>query len=570
MKNISKLLALCLAVMMALSLLSACTGGGTVSPSVTPASTQPPAGTAAGEGTTTPAAGSETAAVDPFGKYPEPVTITSVKDLGQANLDFPEGDSLDNNVWTRYFEEHLNIVLEWAWSTNSQQYPQKVNIAITSDDIPDLMSVNGTQLKMMYENEQLMDMTDIFEQYAAPFTKEVLNSDGGDGLRASSFDGRLYAIPKVGSPLLSAKVLWVRTDWLESLNMELPKTAEDFMEVAEAFTTKDPDGNGVRDTFGLAVYKDMFGSGYASLEGFFNMYGAYPNIWVDKDGGLAYGSIQPEAKDALAALQDMYSKGYIDSEFGVKDANKVNEDVSAGRIGMMFGDFWNAAWINDAKVANPDFEWAPVAIPANGAASKAQLPFGTQEYYAVSAECEHPEAIVKLLNAQLEKNYGETAEPTVYNITPEGYGPYAYAPTSIEPPMKNFVAAQKVTKAIESGDTSELNDEELNYYELSMLSINGDHSNNNWHQLKMFGPNGSLTVMKKYWDEGNYVINGYYGAPTPTMTEKLSTLEKQQLTDYTKIILGGDIAGFDTFVDNWMNLGGQQITDEVNEWHSTR
>lgn len=142
------------------------------------------------------------------------------------------------------------------------------------------MSVNGTQLKMMYENEQLMDMTDIFEQYAAPFTKEVLNSDGGDGLRASSFDGRLYAIPKVGSPLLSAKVLWVRTDWLESLNMELPKTAEDFMEVAEAFTSKDPDGNGVRDTFGLAVYKDMFGSGYASLEGFFNMYGAYPNIWV--------------------------------------------------------------------------------------------------------------------------------------------------------------------------------------------------------------------------------------------------------------------------------------------------
>lgn len=44
-------------------------------------------------------------------------------------------------------------------------------------------------------------------------------------------------------------------------------------------------------------------------------------------------------------------------EFGVKDANKVNEDVGAGRFGMMFGDFWNMAWINDVKVKNPDFEW---------------------------------------------------------------------------------------------------------------------------------------------------------------------------------------------------------------------
>ena len=124
----------------------------------------------------------------------------------------------------------------------------------------------------------------------------------------------------------------------------------------------------------------------------------------------------------MAALHEMYAAGQIDPEFGVKDANKVNEDVSAGRCGMMFGDFWNMAWINDAKIKDPSFEWVPVAIPSldGTTPAKAQLSASTVDFYVISADCEHPEAVIKMLNLQLEKSYGETAEPEVYNITPEG------------------------------------------------------------------------------------------------------------------------------------------------------
>lgn len=576
MKSSKKWIALCLAVLMAISVFAGCdnsqnTSSGSTADSTASKSSEPAA--SEDSGSEAQQTGTDT---DPFGKYDETITISAVKDLGQTGLEVPPEDSLEDNVWTRYFKDTLNIELDWLWSTNTQQYEQKVNIAITSDDIPDIMRVTGTQLKMMYENDQLMDMTEVYETYAADFTKEVMSSDGGSGMLSATFDGKLYAVPFVGSGLGNARVLWIRTDWLEKLNLEVPTTVDEFMAVAEAFTTQDPDGNSVDDTYGLGVYKDLFGmgytfnSGYADLEGFFNMYNAYPNIWVEKDGALAYGSIQPEVKDGLTALQDMFAKGYIDPEFGVKDANKVKEDASSDKIGMEFGGFWNAAWHNDAKVANPDIEWTPVAIPAtaDGSNAKAQLPFGTTQYYAVSSKCENPEAVIRLLNAQLEKGYGETAEPTVYNITPEGYGTYQCPPVYVEPPMKNFDAAVNVSAAIESGDTSALNEEELNYYDMSMLSIEkGDHSNNNWHQLKMFGPNGSLTVMKKYWDDGDVVENAFYGAPTDTMTEKMSTLEKQELTSFTGIILGADIGEFDTFIDNWNTLGGEQITEEVNAWY---
>lgn len=502
-----------------------------------------------------------------FEKYPETITVTSVKNLGGGTLEFPEGDSIDDNVWTRKFLEDLNIQVKYLWTTNEQQFGQKVNVAIASNDLPDVLLVTGAQLQLMHENGQLMDVTQIVEDNIAPFTREILYSDGGLAIKSATFGGKLYAIPSVGSGLLSAPVLWVRTDWLKNVGMEAPKTMDELRAVADAFTNKDPDGNGQKDTFGLVLYKDIFGGGFGNIEGLFNGFGAFPNVWIEKDGKLVHGSIQPEVKEALQFVQDLYKDGLVDPEFGVKDANKVAEDVSANKLGMFFGSFWNAAWINDAKVANPDMDWIPVAVPTAGdEPATVQVPFGTTGYYAISPNAEHPEAVVRMLNLQLEKTYGETAEPTVYAITPEGYGPYQYPPIAMEPPMKNFIAAEKVTAALEGGDLSELNDEEKNYYDMAKLSLDGDHKNNNWHQLKMFGPGGSLSVIDKYFKDGHVKVDAFYGTATDTMTQRMSTLGKQQLTDFTAIILGESADKFDTFVENWNKLGGETITQEVNDW----
>ena len=43
-----------------------------------------------------------------------------------------------------------------------------------------------------------------------------------------------------------------------------------------------------------------------------------------------------------------------------------------------------------------------------------------------------------------------------------------------------------------------------------------------------------------------------------------------QLETYTAIITGEeDISAFDNFVSQWFNLGGQDITDEVNAWYDS-
>ena len=60
------------------------------------------------------------------------------------------------------------------------------------------------------------------------------------------------------------------------------------------------------------------------------------------------------------------------------------------------------------------------------------------------------------------------------------------------------------------------------------------------------------------------------GAPTETMTSRMSTLEDLQDEVFIKIILGEEsIDAFDKFVSDFYALGGEAITKDVNDWYAS-
>lgn len=513
-------------------------------------------------------------AADPFEKYEETVELTAVRYVSDG-ISYRDGESIDNNVYSRAYEETLGIKLNYLWTTPQSQYTQKLNTSIVTE-VPDLMWVDAAQLKRMVEDDMLADLTEVYDEYKAEFTDKVLHDDDGSAMESATFDGKLYGLPHIQSGYGSTEVLWIRADWLENLGLEEPETMEDVLAIARAFANDDPDGNGEKDTYGLAVNKGLVADNnlpYAVLDGFFNSYHAYPTIWVtDAEGNLAYGGIQPEMKAALEELQKLYAENVIDMEFGVKDASKVSEDVNSGKIGMLYGYFWNcgAGWMQDGVVNDPEVEWKAYPIMSiDEEPAKVMAPFATTMYTVVSKECEHPEAAVKMYNLVLEKNFGETAEPSEYNVGSDNIALFDYAYSYGEPPMKNLDAQTKVSAALESGDTSALNAEELGYYNNCVAYLDGDL--NCWGNYQMYGPDGGLQVINNYVANDLVLTDNYYGAPTDSMAEKGATLDKLQLETFTKIITGNaEIDEFDSFVENWLNLGGQDVTDEVNEWLASR
>lgn len=84
-------------------------------------------------------------AIDPYGKYESPIVMTTVRSL-ETNEQLPVGDSPENNQYTRYVKDTLDIDVEYLGPSSTADYDQKVNLSIASNDLPDAMVVNFGQL----------------------------------------------------------------------------------------------------------------------------------------------------------------------------------------------------------------------------------------------------------------------------------------------------------------------------------------------------------------------------------------------------------------------------------------
>ncbi|RAV14389.1 extracellular solute-binding protein [Paenibacillus contaminans] len=501
---------------------------------------------------------------DPFGKYDPPIEVTSVREMNSA-WKFPSDQTMENNVWTKGYEQDLGMKVKYLWT--SDQYEQKLNLTIASGQLPDVMAVNATQLQQLADAGQLADLTDVYQQYASPVTKEYLEKDGGASMRAATLNGKLLALPFTASGYDQAPLLWVRTDWLKKLNLPEPKTMQDVFAIAEAFTTQDPDGNQKNDTFGLGATKGLYGH-MGTLEGFFNGYHVYPGKWVkDASGKLVYGGVQPEMKAALAKLNEMYKKGQIDSEFGVRDGNKLAESLTSGKLGMFFGEMWASLFpLQDGKNLNPEMDWKAYPLPSiDGKPAKPQIGLGTVEYYVVKKNFKNPEVVVKLMNYYLRQCLDpNTRETFSYK---DGMEFYRFSIVKSSSVTSNIDAYLDVKGALETKDTSKMKVESNKvYYEAVDKFMNqGDISG--WGYTRVFGPGGSQSLLHHYFTNNGFQRDEFFGAPTPSMGDKIPTLGKMEVEQFTKIIMGAaPIDSFDEFAANWNKLGGEQVTKEVNDW----
>ncbi|GGD47276.1 extracellular solute-binding protein [Paenibacillus nasutitermitis] len=519
--------------------------------------------------------GSNATTDGPLVKYDPPIEVHAVR--GSLPDDrFKNGDTMDNNVWTKEYESALGVKLIYDWTADGNggdesALNKKLNVAIASDEIPNVFGVSMKQLSQLIEADQVQDMTEVFEKYATPELKELAQQDGGLALKSATFDGKLMAIPKFGGNIEGADVVWIRTDWLKKLNLEAPKTMDDLMKISEAFVKQDPDGNGKDDTFGLALTKDLYG-GMSNLTGFFNGFHAYPNIWVkDASGKLVYGNVQPEMKAALAKLQELYKAGHLDREFAVKDGGKVTESISQNKVGIQYGANWNSYYpLNDAMKQNPGMDWKPFPIVSvDDKPASPGLGFAIFEYYVAAKDFKNPEVIVKMLNLQHERFYGKTADWQKYSTAKDGTEIFQYPLFQVFPPNKNIPDNfEAIKEAFKSKDTSKLNQEQKDNYDKIAAYKGGDMAN--WAVDRQTGPEGSaFEALTDY--KSHAITTGFLGANTPTMVTKKGTLDKMEREVFTKIIMGSaSIDEFDKFVADWKKLGGDDMTKEVNEFVSAQ
>ena len=554
MKNLKKILCLLMAAMMLVGLLAACGGGGEETKDTTP--------------------------VDPDKPYEETVTLTSFFEIAAPILNLFDESQLTEYKYYQDLKAEQNIEIDWLWcaADTADDAEQKKQNAIATGDIPDFMVVDSAQLALLAKSDLInKDLQGLYDTYASETLKKFTTAEGDAALEAASYNGKLIAIPMVDSSIDGAPLLWIRKDWLDNLGLEVPETLEDLYKVMYAFTYNDPDLDGANDTTGIALHKSFLSNGTGDCQGLFNGFGSYPTYWVeDGNGGLEYGAVTEESKAALEFLAKAYKDGLIQEDFSVKDDAGTMELTASGTAGIQYGAMWNAMWPLSMTLGNdPNADWIACAIPGVEGAGQPGISLNIIGFAVISAECEHPEAVIKMLNFWCEKYFETTTEEwnsylvTDYDSEVAQF-PQHHVMLKTWNPTKNLDQYYAIKEAIATGDTSKLTAEYTTGYNDVLKYLDGDPGF--YGPGKTFAPEGSaFEAMAAYYEADVFHMNEFTGASTPTMGKNLSTVEDKVYEYYTKVIMGVETTdSWDSFVAELGNLGLTQITTEVNEWYASK
>ena len=506
----------------------------------------------------------------PMAKFVPTVTLTSVH---AAHTPVDPDITLDNNEWVRTYANRLGIEVEYLWTAGSANdravYDQRVSLTVAAGDIPDFMQVSVSQFDQMKRAGLLADISEAVDNFSIDLLQREFEALP-DVVNVVRDGDKMLGLPRF--TLISASMMASRQDWREKLGLPVPQTLDDLVELARAFTFNDPDGDGVNDTVG---FSGKASDQWNSLLFFFNAYHAYPKIWVDDGrGGMAYGSIQPEIKDALARLQELFKEGVIDPEFAIQAGwPDVMDLMNSSQLGIIASGQWIYAGFSPLIEKQPDawFDWYK-HLSADDQPAKAQsgLPINSVYVLSKDATYEQQAAVVKMANLWLEKTWRLSGpEEFAQFIDTEYQDQFVYlrelAAVEAGSGLEHYILGSDVQKHWDGkwdpgpGDIQQATFiDDVNQY------VN--HTGTQFYQFVHWGDGGTIsTLLPEMIDGGRIVYDRYNKVPTDTMAQKWSVLQDLEDETFAQIIAGElPVDAFDAFVTQWKSLGGDTITRELN------
>ena len=508
----------------------------------------------------------------------EAVTIMMGRQTLQ-NPKLPEGDTYENNAYTRMLEDKLNVKIVDEFEANGDDYDRQVSLALSAEDIPDIMKVTTLdELQELYENDLIADLTESYESHASDYLKGIYDSYGGRALENVTFDGKIMALPGTNADS-GPSIVWIRSDWMDSLGITVDEdgngciTIEELEMVAKEFVDKNP-GN-AENVVGIALASWLTSGdpdGTYSMNSLAYAMGAFPKTWYEKDGGIIYGSTTEEMKNALSTAAGWYRDGILDPQVGTRTWDDITALLANGQTGIAFGTWHIPDWLlNNVYALNKDASFQAYALEDANGKVNCKHNDATNGYMVVSKEFAHPELAVEIANLFYDElaNSSSVAEefPEVAKYMEDGVDG-STRPFNIE--VNSYTSLLDDYKDLKQCLDGEITVEEIHSAEQRTNAavigayLEGTEDATGWakYHSRMKGVNLIYELTEK--DLFSW-LTPVFPQTTPTMETNWANLEKLEEETFIKIVTGVEDVetGFAQFVENWNAQGGAQIIDEI-------
>ncbi|WP_138495013.1 extracellular solute-binding protein [Paenibacillus pinistramenti] len=511
-------------------------------------------------------------------KYDPEVTITTAWGV-DPTLEFKNGETIENNVATKWAQEKFGINIKSLWSVTDTNgaFATKLRLAMSSgQEMPDVLTLgteNATLAQDLIDSGMYGEVGTLFDKYASDTWKAAMNQDPNVWNQYTR-DGQKMGIPVLDFAYNHDYVLWIRQDWLDKLGLKAPETMDDLEKVMDAFKNNNPDGLSPDKVIPLSIgFKTSMNTWMGDPSWIFGAYGTLPQQWnVGADGKLEYGSINSGMKQGLQKLNEWLTKGYIPQEAALWDENKTSEPAVAGTAGIIPGPYWMSGWpLQDTVKNSPNAVWTPIKIPTgpNGTAMRHGTQY-TNGVTLIKKDMEHPEAFFTYEN-YLFDNFAnqDTTNTDFANGLFKGYDYDLDA-------SGNMVANDKIAGGYVNAvryllvrDGARIPDAQME----ALLNLADGKTPTTRLEKDVAVNYGKDTpaAAKVLLEQKDISYKDMFTGPTTeTMKSKWDYLLKIENQTFNEIIYGKQpIDAFDTFVKTWKAGGGDQITTEVNEWYDS-
>ncbi|WP_274364364.1 extracellular solute-binding protein [Paenibacillus thermotolerans] len=377
-------------IIAAVSLLSACSGGGSESGSDN--------GNGGGDGGAAEASGAAEGSgnlnLSGFPIVNDKITVKAFAAKFFANADW-------NNIkiWQEY-EKMTNVHIEWD-TVQTSVLKEKRNLLLAGGDYPELFYASAFSKSDVFKYGRqgtFLKLNDLIDQYAPNF-KALMEKYPIIKKGITSPDGNIYGFPTIYDPEFKSVFFstpWVKQEWLDKLGIKEPTTLDDFAAMLKAFKEGDPNGNGRNDEIAWG------GTGVAGLLGYLkgsyglNNHGnANANIDTDPETGkIRFVPADPRYKEMLQFANKLYKDGLLEQDIFSVKSTEIDAKGTEGLLGVIDN-------VDPIAIYNQQgYVGLPVLKGPHGDQMYTYIgaPLGNIGMFVMTDKMQHPEAMVRWMD----------------------------------------------------------------------------------------------------------------------------------------------------------------------------
>lgn len=238
----------------------------------------------------------------------------------------------DDDPILQYLNNEFNLDLTLTAIPN-EDIENTLSTRFAANDAPDVFVVDaGTYRSLAFTLSDAGMLIDAKELYPYMPLHQQYTTQGMIDFSTNA-NGEIPFVTKYGIQ----DGIWaaaIRSDWLETLGMEMPTTKEELLEYAVAVTTKDPDGNGQDDTYFMTGAGG--GTNFGMLDNIFGTMAGSNQAYVDENGELSHPYFNGVRKEFLTFCKELYDLGVLAPDWYTIDWETAKSYTLNDKIGLLY------------------------------------------------------------------------------------------------------------------------------------------------------------------------------------------------------------------------------------------